>query len=396
MFIFFKYVIINPMKILFVTDLYPIDTGETTTPKTLHNFVIEWIKSGHQVEVIKPNFMFNSFLRGKPFYQNGFYEYEGIRIFNVNYFTPFLFDVAAKIPESLNVSDYDVIVAHMPSGIIFANKLAEKYNKPLVCGVHTSDIEVLTNPIYSIYFKSQLKQAYNNAKKIACRSFVLQKKFNKILPEFATKTFVAPSGIKEVEKARRQEGKFKMETQFVNNNSQTKPSLLPSCPPVLNIITCANFIKRKNIDKLILAVRDIENVELKIIGGGKEQKALKSLARQQKIEFLGRLSNDKVLQEMQKADVFILPSVNETFGMVYLEAMAAGCITVCTKGDGVDGIIIDSENGFLTELTVEGLKETILRIKSCQNIDQIRQNSLDTIKNFTQESCAKNYIDNLY
>lgn len=362
----------NPMKILFVTDLYPIDTGETATPKTLHNFAIEWIKSGHQVDVIKPNFMFNSFLRGKSFYQNGFYEYEGVRILNVNYITPFLFDVKAKIPESLNVSNYDVIVAHMPSGIIFANKLAEKYNKPLVCGVHTSDIEVLTNPIYSIYFKSQLEQAYKNAKKIACRSFVLQKKFGEILPEFAPKTFVASSGVKECK------------MQNVKKSEH-----------ILRIITCANFIKRKNIDKLILAVKDIENVELKIIGGGKEEKSLKSLARQQKIEFFGRLSNDKVLEEMQKADVFILPSINETFGMVYLEAMAAGCITVCTKGDGVDGIIIDSENGFLTEPTAEGIKETILRIKSCQNLDQIRQNSLDTIKNYTSEACAKNYIDEI-
>lgn len=372
MFIFFKYVIMNPMKILFVTDLYPIDTGEDTTPKTLHNFVIEWIKSGHQVDVIKPNFMFNSFLRGKSFYQNGFYEYEDVRILNVNYFTPFLFDVTVKIPESLNVSNYDVIIAHMPSGIIFANKLAEKYNKPLVCGVHISDLEVLINPIYSIYFRSKMKQAYKNAKKIACRSFVLQKKFGEVLPEFAPKTFVASSGVKECK------------MQNVKKSEH-----------ILRIITCANFIKRKNIDKLILAVKDIENVELKIIGGGKEEKALKSLARQQKIEFLGRLSNDKVLEEMQKADVFVLPSVNETLGMVYLEAMAAGCITVCTKGDGVAGIIKDAENGFLTEPTVEGIKETILCIKSCQNIDQIRQNSLDTIKNYTQESCAKNYIEEI-
>lgn len=362
----------NPMKILFVTDLYPIDTGETTTPITLHNFVIEWIKSGHQVDVIKPNFMFNSFLRGKPFYQNGFYEYEGVRIFNVNYFTPFLFDVTNKIPELLNVSDYDVIIAHMPSGIIFANKLAEKYNKPLVCGVHMSDIEVLTNPIYSIYFKSQLTKAYKNAKKIACRSFVLQKKFGEILPKLADKTFVASSGVKQCK------------MQNIKNSEN-----------ILQIITCANFIKRKNIDKLILAVKDIENVELKIIGGGKEEKTLKSLARQQKIEFLERLSNDKVLEEMQKADVFILPSVNETFGMVYLEAMAAGCITVCTKGDGVDGIIIDSENGFLTEPTIEGIKETIMRIKESQNLDQIRKNSIATIKNYTSEACAKNYIEEI-
>ena len=297
------------MKILFVTDLYPINTGEDTTPKTLHNFVIEWIKSGHQVDVIKPNFIFNSFLRGKHFYQTGFYEYESVRIFNVNYFTPFLFDVTGKLANvknqansilswiasafyfvklramtfrkkkfdfaslrggakgadaAIQIEDYDVIVAHMPSGIIFANKLAEKYNKPLVCGVHSSDIEVLTSPIYSIYFKSQLTQGYKSAKKIACRSFVLQKKIGEILPDLAPKTFVASSGVKEV--------------RLINNNAQPKPVLLPSSPLALKVIICANFIKRKNIDKLILAVQDIENVELKIIGAGKEEKALKNIA----------------------------------------------------------------------------------------------------------------------
>lgn len=364
------------MKILFITDLYPIKSGETTTPLTLHNFVTEWIKQGHNVDVIKPNFVFNSFLRRKPYYKTGVYEFQDVRIFNINYFTPFLFDFLNKIQKELDLYNYDVIIAHMPSGIIFANKLAKNINKPLICGVHTSDIEVLTNPIYKFYFKDQLQDAYKNAAKIACRSFVLQKKFNNLFPNLAEKTFVANSGINL---------NINYSTFQPFNRSNTK------------ILTCANLIKRKNIDKLIFAMKDLEDFELTIIGDGNELKYLKKIGNNSRneIKFLGRLSQEKVLQEMQKSDIFILPSINETFGMVYLEAMASGCITVGTENDGIDGIIKNGENGFLCEPTVESIKKTLLKIKKIENIEKIVENSLKTVKEYTQENCAKNYLEQL-
>lgn len=364
------------MKILFITDLYPIKSSETTTPLTLHNFVTEWIKQGHNVDVIKPNFIFNSFLRRKPFYKTGFYEFEGVRIFNVNYFTPFLFNFSNKIQKELNLYNYDVIISHMPSGIIFANKLAKIIKKPLICGVHTSDIEVLTNPIYKFYFKDQLQDAYKNAAKIACRSFVLQKKFNNLFPNLAEKTFVASSGA---------------------NSNINYSTFRPFNPSTMKVLTCANLIKRKNIDKLILAIKDLEDFELTIIGNGSELKYLKKIGSNSsnEIKFLGRLPQEKVLQEMQKSDIFVLPSIKETFGMVYLEAMASGCITVGTKNDGIDGIIINGENGFLCEPTIESIKETLLKIKNFENIEKIVENSLKTAKEYTQKNCAKNYLDQL-
>lgn len=380
------------MNILFVTDLYPIKAGETTTPVTLHNFVFDWIKQGHKVDVIKPNFVFNSFLRRKPFYTDGFYRYEGVKIYNVNYLSPFwsffLFDIFKKIPKEIDFSTYDVIIAHMPSGLIFANKLAKKINKPLVCGVHCSDIEVLTNPLYKIYFKPQLEDAYKNAKKIACRSFVLQKKFNELLPQFKEKTFIASSGI-ETESEEITIPPYS--SLLTANFSQNSPIQTPSS---IKVLTCANLIKRKNIDKLILAIKDLDGFELSVIGDGKELSNLKKLDGKN-VKFLGRLSHDKVLEKMQASDIFILPSVNETFGMVYLEAMAADCITVCTKNDGIDGIIKDHENGFLCEPTAQSIKETLLKIKNLNNIGKILENSHSTIQNYTHETCAKNYINNL-
>ena len=158
------------MKILFVTDLYPVDKNEKTTPRTLANFVEGFEQEGVKVDVIKPNFILNSFVRQKPFYKTGKYE----KVLNLNYWTPFLGKIENKFSLSKDLPD--CIVAHMPSGSIFAHKLSKLFNRPIVCGVHISDIEVLTKPLYKIYFKKALLSAFRHARLLACRSFIIEKK----------------------------------------------------------------------------------------------------------------------------------------------------------------------------------------------------------------------------
>ena len=113
--------------------------------------------------------------------------------------------------------------------------------------------------------------------------------------------------------------------------------------------------------------------------------------------FTGRLPHDEVLAKMRESDVFVLPSVGETFGMVYLEAMSSGCITVCTKGDGIDGIIKNGENGFLTEPTVENIRETLLNIKKLdsESLKTLHINSFSTIHRLTSTKCAEHYLQQI-
>lgn len=363
------------MNILFVTDLYPVKSDEKTTPRTLLAFVEEWKKMGHNVDVLKPNFIFNSFLRGKPFYKSGKYG----DVFNINYWTPFWFNVKRKFNSGLGElsqlkdNKYDIVVAHMPSGILFADKLG----LPFVAGIHNSDIEVLTNPLYKIHFKSRLEKALKNAKAIACRSFVLQDKLLKLYPEFEEKTFVAPSGI---------DGKLL---------DVTNHSLFTTHHSLIKVLTCAHFKKRKNIDKVIKACKGLEGFELTVIGDGKERKSLGKIDKN--ANFTGRLPHDEVLVKMRESDVFVLPSVGETFGMVYLEAMVSGCITVCTKGDGVDGIIKNGENGFLTEPNVDAIRATLLNIKNLDEnrLKTLRINSFQTVSELTSLKCAEHYLQQI-
>lgn len=354
------------MNILFITDLYPVKNTEPTTPRTLSDFVSEWKKQGHKVDIIKPNFILNSFLRKKPFYKTGQYE----DVFNVNYWTPFWFNIKNKLK---NLPKYDIVIAHMPSGILFANKLG----LPFVAGIHNSDIEVLTNPLYKIHFKPRLEKALKNARAIACRSFVLQDKLLKLYPEFENKVFVAPSGVNE------------------KLLDETNHSLLTTHHSPIKVLTCAHFKKRKNIDKVINACKGVKSFELTVIGDGKERKSLEKIDKN--VIFTGRLPHDEVLAKMRDSDIFVLPSVGETFGMVYLEAMASGCITVCTKGDGIDGIIKNGENGFLVAPNSNNVKDTLLNIKnlSAEELKSLHTNSFNTIKEYTSSLCADRYLQQI-
>lgn len=351
------------MKILFITDLYPVQENEKTTPRTLYDFVQGFRSLGHYVDVIKPNFILNSFIRRKPFYKTGLYN----NIYNINYWTPFWFNVKRKLNRKL---DYDIVIAHMPSGILFADKL----NLPFVAGIHNSDLTVLTNPLYKIHFKNRLLNALRNAKGIACRSEVIKNKLLNLYPEFEQKTFTAPSGVDE---------------SIIIENLQ------PLHSPV-KVLTCANFKKRKNIDKVILALKNLEGFELTVIGDGALRKNLEKLDTN--VNFTGALPHNEVIAKMRGSDIFILPSTGETFGMVYLEAMASGCITIGTKDDGVDGIIKNQENGFLTVPITAEIKKLLQFIKNMDDdkLKVLRYNSFSTIKTFTKKRCCEHYLQQIF
>ncbi|MBQ6515664.1 glycosyltransferase family 4 protein [bacterium] len=350
------------MNILLITDLYPVKETEKYTPKTLLNFVKSWEELGHNVTVIKPNFLINSFIRKKPFYKEGKYG----NVINLNYITPF-FNVK-KAEKYCKIDDFDIIIAHMPVGILFADRL----RKDFVAGCHVSDIQVLTSPLYKFYFRHALKKAYQNSKCIACRSEQLKNKFLKLFPDMENKVFTAPSGVnKEI---------------IVMKIIKNKP---------VKILTAAHLIKRKNIDKVILAVNEFPEMVLTIVGSGEELPKLKKLAGEN-VVFKGQLPHDEVLKEMRNSDIFILPSVNETLGMVYLEALASGCITVGVKNDGADGIIKDGENGFLLNSpTVDEIKHVIKKIIEYIYPQKITDNAYNQMLNYTDTACAENYLQQI-
>lgn len=122
-----------------------------------------------------------------------------------------------------------------------------------------------------------------------------------------------------------------------------------------SVIQVGHLIAQKHFDTTLWAFAQLKKTHtaacLTIVGHGSEQKALEQLVRElgvsDAVRFTGELSNEDVLAEMSRAQFFCMPSVREGFGIVYLEAMAAGCITIGTQGEGIADLIETGKNGFL-------------------------------------------------
>lgn len=122
-----------------------------------------------------------------------------------------------------------------------------------------------------------------------------------------------------------------------------------------SVIQVGHLIAQKHFDTTLRAFARLKETQpaacLTIVGHGSEQKALEKLTQElgvsDAVRFTGQLSNEGVLGEMSRAQFFCMPSVREGFGIVYLEAMAAGCITIGTEGEGIADLIVNGENGFL-------------------------------------------------
>jgi glycosyltransferase involved in cell wall biosynthesis len=88
-----------------------------------------------------------------------------------------------------------------------------------------------------------------------------------------------------------------------------------------------------------------------IVGDGPERRRLQDLVRMLGIEsnvrFLGRLPRAEVSVAMRRCTIFALPSRYEALGCVYLEAMASGKTVVACRGQGIEEVIRDGENGVL-------------------------------------------------
>jgi glycosyltransferase involved in cell wall biosynthesis len=326
------------MRILLITDLYPLK--DSNEPNVLKDFAKAWQQMGHIVDVIRPNFLLNTKIRKKKIFPSKTYFEDNIKIMNVNYFTPLLFDITKKLPKDFQKGNYNLIISHMPTGALFAMKLLEKCGGiPYIAGVHASDITVLTKPLYKFFFKKKLLKAYKRADAISARSQVLMEKIKQLSPFAEFKTFVAPSGIDK---------NIIEPFEFFDKKSQDN-----SIPFI--ITTTAKLIKRKNIDIVLKALANshIENYLYRIIGDGEELENLKNLAKSLKIDdkvvFTGQISHKEVLENLTKSNLFVLVSENETFGMSYLEAAARANIVIATKNDGIDGLIQNGINGFTCE-----------------------------------------------
>ena len=235
--------------------------------------------------------------------------------------------------------DFDLIHAHyaVPQGLlgVFLKKIKKK---PLILTIHGSDIVGLGN---SPTFKPLIRWVlFNSDGVIAVSKFLKEKALELGVEE--KKVRVIYGGIS---------GSMGGEEDA----------------PGKRVVFIGSLVKQKGADILIKAFKTVQkkhmDAELVIIGNGKEGRGLEKLADELKINvhFMGYVDN--IGGVLNESTIFVLPSRNEGFGLVLLEAMQAGVPVVATNVGGIPEIVANKQNGLLVEREdVNALAGAIIKV----------------------------------
>jgi glycosyltransferase involved in cell wall biosynthesis len=267
----------------------------------------------------------------------------------------------------------DIIHVHFcyPLGFAAA-KLKLKYNLPLVITEHSTSLEYDCLKSQSKYFQF----AYNHADKIIAVGNNLKKAINH---KFGIESDVI----------------FNLVDLDIFNYKEKKSS------NQINFLSVANLNYRKGMDVLINAFSRMccKDTKLFIIGDGPERKKLQNqineLGMESNIFLLGRKKRDEITEFLYNSEVFVLASRFETFGVVYIEALATGTPVIATNCGGPPDFVTP-ENGLLVEVdNIPMLTEALISMKENRNRYDRKKISETTRRIFSPYNIAKQ-IERVY
>lgn len=168
------------------------------------------------------------------------------------------------------------------------------------------------------------------------------------------------------------------------------------------IVHASNFRKVKRVDDVINTFLLIDQQlpsKLLLLGDGPERPYVEDMCRDgasaDKIKFLGK--QEQMEDILPIADLFLLTSEYESFGLAALEAMAAEVPVISTNAGGLPEIIIDGYCGYMSDVgDVEDMSNNALKIlKEDVVLKQFKANALEQAKKFDIKNIVPEY-ENLY
>jgi glycosyltransferase involved in cell wall biosynthesis len=395
----------NIKKVLLLTTIYPAPDLKYGTP-SVHYFTKEWIKMGYEVRVIhyqavypKILYFFASVLRDKiasltgavvftrPDKEDKRYQMDNVTVLRFpifkwiphRKFTNKIIKSNIKKIIKINLEDDfnpNIIIGHFSNPQLeIVSQLKHIYQARTCMIMH--DIGVSIKKVY----KKKYKMLMNNIDVWGYRSKPIKNGFEK---EFGKQkeSFFCYSGIPD--------------NYILESSTKSFKGNLSK------FVYVGELIKRKHAISIIPAINSVykdKKFHISFVGKGNEINKMKalslSLQLNDNISFLGHIPRNEILNILDESECMIMISENETFGLVYLEAMGRGCITIGSKNQGIDGVIIDGINGFLcNEGDQEDLQSIIKQINSLSSLErqQISQNAIDTVRKLTDFEAAKKYI----
>lgn len=276
-----------------------------------------------------------------------------------------IIQICLKQLQSLQAAEgfIDLIHAHasFPAGVV-ARELSQKTGIPYVLTEHMS-------PFAFSHFMQKDKL-------VPMTLHVIEDAKKRIVVSPVLAEFLRNQGIQDVE----------VIPNFVDEDF-FKPAPGKSIAAPFRFFAMGRMTPNKGIDDLLLATKLLlqkqKNIQLHIAGEGDRWQYYQSLAKRLRLEnhvkWLGTLSRPDVLRAYQNCDCFILPSHSETFGVVFVEAIACGKPVIATRCGGPE-MIVNNKNGMLVQP------------KDIQDIANAMERMIETYKNYEPKIIREDFL----
>lgn len=250
--------------------------------------------------------------------------------------------IIAALEMSADMSRFDCIHAYtLFTDGNCAMRISEKYHIPYVVAVRSTDMNDF------LRLKPWLRGRAVEIMEKASAVFFLSERyrtdmFNKHVPEekkesIYAKTRVIPNGIDDFWLNAVPEKKNAEQMERIRNKQ-------------INLIVAGRVNRNKNQLTLAQAVNVLNerghSARLVVVGKSEDDEVLNQLTRSGFVTYLPSQPKEKLIDQYRQNDIFVLPSYQETFGLVYAEAMSQGLPVLYSKGQGFDGQFPEGEVGY--------------------------------------------------
>ena len=327
---------VEPRRVLFVTPYYPPITGGVAS--FVRHLAGELVALGHGAAVLVAT-EDHRLRRLNPGEEPPKFGVAlrtpwaaGARLKSTLAFLVFFVPTLARLLRFVRRERFQAISLEYPLGymhyFVWIRRLT---GIPLVCGLHGGDVRHwIEQPRYD---RRAVRRILRTADRRVAHSESLRAEALQTFGSAADPVQVIPLGIP-------------MPPETNGHQSVLPPGYL---------LTVAKLHSRKGIDVLLRAIPQLEETgptpPLVLVGDGPEQARLEALAKTlgiaTRVYFLGDLPLEQVAPLYRHCRFLVLPSRFEPFGLVLLEAMAAGKAVVATRVGGIPEFVQDGETGLL-------------------------------------------------
>lgn len=306
-----------------------------------------------------------------------------------------LFDYKQKkiikaIEDHYDVSSFDLIHAYtlFTDGNV-ARILSEKYNVPYVVAVRNTDVNIFFEKMIHLRKRGIETLLHSN-----CIFFLSKAYQNSVMGQYVPlrchktilkKSVIIPNGIDDFWLRN-----LYNERDYIEIEQRIRKKKI-------KLVYVGKIDKNKNIILTCKAVELLKkedwDINLTIVGKIVDKSVFNSV--KDYVCYIEARPKEQLIDIYRAADIFVMPSISESFGLVYAEAMSQGLPVVYTKGQGFYEQFPEGEVGYAVNSSdVYGLINAIKKISESYKL--ISKNAIEKVAKFNWKDICRLYVQTYY